>query len=76
MLKHTLVFISFISGYAHIDIFKLEEKDMFSAILGFVVNRSPPRDTLIVLGDFNETTVTERACYKLCTGLHRSAPKT
>ncbi|KAG0696643.1 tRNA pseudouridine(38/39) synthase [Chionoecetes opilio] len=49
-----------------------EEKEMFDAKLGSVLDQCSPRDTLIVLGDFNATIGTERDGYELCFGSHGS----
>ena len=40
-----------------------EEKEMFYAKLDSVLDQCPRRDALIVLGDFNAVTGTERAGY-------------
>ena len=45
---------------------------MFYTKLDSVLDQCPRRDTLIVLGDFNVVTGTERAGYKLCVGPHGS----
>ncbi|KAG0730476.1 Transposon TX1 uncharacterized protein [Chionoecetes opilio] len=44
--------------YAPTEMRKTEEKEMFYAKLDSVLDQCPPRDTLIVLGDFNATTGT------------------
>ncbi len=48
---------------------------MFYAKLDSIVEQCPSRDTLIVLGDFNVVTGTERACYELCVGAHGSGTR-
>ncbi|KAG0727408.1 Craniofacial development protein 2 [Chionoecetes opilio] len=54
---------------------KTEEKEMFYAKLDSVLDQCPPRDTLIVLGDFNATTGTVRDGYELCVGPHGSGTR-
>ncbi len=65
-LKHTFGFISLIAVYAPTETSELEEKEMFYAKIDSVVEQCPSRDTLIVLGDFNAVTGTERAGYEFC----------
>ena len=43
-------------------------KDAFSAMLKSVVDQCPRRDTLLILGDFNASTGTERDGYEMCVG--------
>ena len=45
-------------------------KDAFYATLESVVDQCPRRDTLLVLGDFNASTGTDRDGYKMCVGPH------
>ena len=47
-------------------------KDAFYATLKSVVDQCPRRDILLVLGDFNASTGTERDGYETCVGPHRS----
>ena len=47
-------------------------KDVFYATLESVVDQCPRRDTLLVLGDFNASTGTDRDGYETCVGLHVS----
>ena len=47
-----------------------EEKETFYAKLNSVLDQCPHRDTIIVLGDFNAGSGTERADYKICVGPH------
>ena len=47
-------------------------KDAFSAMLASVVDQSPGRDTLLVLGDFNASTGTDSDDYETCVGPHVS----
>ena len=44
----------------------------FYATLESVVDQCPRRDTLLVLGDFNASTGTDRDDYKTCVGPHGS----
>ena len=46
----------------------LTEKDAFHATLESVVHQCPRRDTLLVLGDFNALTGTDRDGYETCVG--------
>ncbi|KAG0728627.1 Craniofacial development protein 2 [Chionoecetes opilio] len=71
-MKHTLVFMSLAAVYAPTEVCEIEEKEMFYAELCSVLDKCPPRDTLIVLGDFNGTTGTVRDGYELCVGPHGS----
>ena len=50
----------------------VDEKEMLYAKLDSVLNQCLHRDTLIVLGDFNASTGTERAGSELCVGPHGS----
>ena len=74
-LKHTLGFISLIAVYAPTEMYELEEKEMFYAKLDSVVDQCSPRDTLIVSGDFNAVTGTERDGYEHCVGPHGSGTR-
>ena len=74
-LKHTLGFMSLVAVYAPTEMSDLEEKEMFYAKLDSVVDQCPSRDTLIVLGDFNAVTGTERAGYEICVGPHGSGTR-
>ena len=53
--------MSLIAVYVPTEVYWADEKDMFYAKLVSVLNQCPRRDTLIVLGDFNAVTGTERA---------------
>ncbi|KAG0715480.1 Craniofacial development protein 2 [Chionoecetes opilio] len=61
--------------YAPTEMRKTEEKEMFYAKLDSVLDQCPPRDTLIVLGDFNATSGTVRDGYELCVGPHGSGTR-
>ncbi|KAG0725368.1 Craniofacial development protein 2 [Chionoecetes opilio] len=74
-MKHTLGFMSLVAVYAPTEMRKTEEKEMFYAKLDSVLDQCPPRDTLIVLGDFNATTGTVRDGYELCVGPHGSGTR-
>ena len=50
----------------------LTVKDIFYATLESVVDQCPRRDTLIVLGDFDVSTGTDRDCYETWVGPLRS----
>ena len=53
-----------------------EEKEMFYAKLDSVLDQCPHCDALIVLGDFNAVTGSERAGYEICVGPHGSGTRT
>ncbi|KAG0722293.1 Craniofacial development protein 2 [Chionoecetes opilio] len=74
-MKHTLGFMSLVAVYAPTEMRRTEEKEMFYAKLDSVLDQCPPRDTLIVLGDFNATTGTVREGYELCVGPHGSGTR-
>ena len=74
-MKHTFGFISLVAVYAPTEMREIEEKEMFYAKLDSVLDRCPSRDTLIVLGDFNASTGTERDGYELCVGPHGSGTR-
>ena len=74
-LKHTMGFMSCVAVYASTEMCEMEEKEMFYAKLDSVLDQCPSRDTLIVLGDFNAVTGTERAGYELCVGPHGSGTR-
>ena len=46
------------------------EEKMFFAKLDSVLDQCPRLDALIVLGNFNAVTATERAGYEICVGPH------
>ena len=62
-LKNSLGFMSVVAVYAPTEVCETEEKEMFYAKLDSVLDQCPRRDALIVLGDFNAVTGTERAGY-------------
>ena len=49
-----------------------DEKEIFYAKFDSVLDPCPHQDKIIVLGDFNAATGTERAGYELCVGSHGS----
>ena len=73
-LKHTLGFMSLAAVYTPT---KMNEADemMFFAKPNSILDQYSCWDTLIVLGDFNAATGTERAGYKLCVGPHVSGTR-
>ena len=52
------------------------KEEMFYAKLDSVLDQCPLRDALIVLGDFNAVTGSERAGYEICVGPHGSGTRT
>ena len=64
--------ISLVSVYAPTEASDLTVKDAFHARLESVVDQCPRRDTLLVLGDFNASTGTDRDGYETCVGPHGS----
>ena len=70
-LKHTMDFISCVAVYAPTGM-RETEKEIFYAKLDSVLN---PLGTLIVFGDFNAATGTERAGRKIYVGPHGSGTR-
>ena len=68
----SLVVISRVSVFATTEASDLTVKDAFYATLESVVDQSLRRDTLLVLGDFNASTGTERDGYETCVGAQGS----
>ncbi len=64
--------ISLVSVCAPTEANDLTVKDAFYAKLESVVDQCPRRDTLLVLGDFNASTGTDRDGYETCVGPHGS----
>ena len=60
-LKHSLGFMFVVAVYAPTEVCETEEKEMSYAKFDSVLSQCPRRDALIVLGDFNAVTGTERA---------------
>ena len=71
-IRHSLGVISLVSVYAPTEASDLIVKDAFYATLESVVDQSPRRDTLLVLGDFIASTGTDRDGYEMCVGPHGS----
>ena len=70
--RHSLGVVSLVSGSAPTEAIDLIMKDAFYATLESVVDPCPRRDTLLVLGDFNASTGTDRDGYEMCVGPHGS----
>ena len=62
--------ISLVSVYAPTEASDLTVKDAFYATLKSGVHQGPRRDTLLVLGDSNASTGTDRNGYETCVGPH------
>ena len=60
---------------APIEVCETEEKEMFYAKFDSVLDQCSRRDALIVLGDFNAVTDTERAVYEICVGPNGSGTR-
>ena len=69
---HFLGVVSLVSVYAPTEASDLTVKDAFYATLESVVDQCPRRDTLLVLGDFNASSGTDRDGYETCVGPHGS----
>ena len=74
-LRHTLGFMSLIAVYAPTEMCETLEKETFYAKLESIIDQCPRRDVLVVLGDFNAVTGTERAGYEICVGPHGSGTR-
>ena len=72
MIRHSLGVISLVSVYALTEASDLTVKNAFYATLESVVDQCSRQDTLLVLGDFNASTGTDRDGYKTCVGPHGS----
>ena len=62
--KHSLGFMSLVAVYAPTEVCETEE-EMFYDKLDSVLDQCSHRDALIVLGDFNGVTGTERVGYEI-----------
>ena len=71
-IHHSLGVISLVSVYAPTEASDLTMKDVLHATLKSVVDQCPKEDTLLVLGDFNASTGTDRDGYETCVGPHGS----
>ncbi|XP_045110009.1 uncharacterized protein LOC123503949 [Portunus trituberculatus] len=72
-LKHSLHFMSVVAVYTPTEVSETEEKEMFYAKLDSVL--CPCHDALIILGDFNAVTGTERASFELYIGPNGSGTR-
>ena len=64
--------LSLVPVYAPTEVSDLTMKDAFYATLESVVDQCIGRDTLLVLGNFNTSTGTDRDGYETCVGPHGS----
>ena len=64
--------MSLVAVYASIEICEAKENDIYHLKLNSMLHPCPCCDVLIVSGDFNTVTGTERAGYVLCIGPHCS----
>ena len=71
-IHHSLGVISLVIVYAPTEARDLNVKDAFVAKLESVVDQCPRRDTLLVLGDFNTLTGSDRDGYETYVGPHGS----
>ena len=71
-IHHSLGVVSLASVYALTEASDLTVKDAFCATLESVVDQCPRRDTVVVLGDFNVSTGTDRDGYETCVSPHGS----
>ena len=69
-IHHSLGVISLVSGNALTEASDLTVKDAFYATLESVVDQCPRRDTLLVLGNFNALTGTDRYGDETCISPH------
>ena len=72
MICHSLGVVSLVSAYGLTEASDLTVKDAFYATLESVVDQCSRRDTLLVLGDFNASTGTDRDGCETCVGPHGS----
>ena len=71
-IHHSLGAISLVYVYAPTEASDLTVKDALFAVLDSVVDQCPRQDTLLVLGDCNALTGTDRDGYEMCVGPHGS----
>ena len=69
---HSLGVICLVSVYALTEASDLPMKDAFYVVLDSAVDQCPRRDSVLVLGDFNASTGTDRDGYEMCVGPHGS----
>ena len=67
--------MSVIAVYASTKVCETKEKEMFYGKLDSVLDQCPRRDALIVLGDFNAVTGTERTGNEILVGPHSSGTR-
>ena len=71
-IRHSLGVISLVSVYALTQASDLSVKDAFYAALESGDDQCLRRDTLLVMGDFNASTGTDRDGYEMCVCPHGS----
>ena len=59
--------VTLVSVYAATEASDLTMKDAFYATLESVVGRCPRRESLLILGDFNASTGTDKVGYETCS---------
>ena len=64
--------MSLVAVYASIEICEAKENDIYHLKLNSMLHPCPCCDVLIVSGDFNTVTGTERAGYEVCVGTNGS----
>ncbi len=69
---HSLGVVSLVFEHAPTEVSDLIVKDALYATLESVVDQCPRRDTLLVLGDLNASTGTDKDGYETCVGPHVS----
>ena len=74
-LKYSLGFMSEVAVYVPTEVCETGKKEMFYAKVDSVLDQCPLPDALIVLGDFNAVTSTERTGYEICAGPHGSGTR-
>ena len=68
-IRHCLGVISLVSVYAPTEVSELTLNNGFYAVLKSVVDQCPRQNTLLVLGYFIASTVTDRDGYETCVGV-------
>ena len=74
-LRHSLGVVSVVSVYAPTEVSRTSDKDTFYTQLDSTMDRCPNGDTLLVMGDFNASTGTDRTGYETCIGPHGSGTR-
>ena len=67
-IRHSFAVISLVSIYALTGASYLTVKDALYAALACVVVQCPRLDTLLIFGEFNASTDTDREGYEMCVG--------